>query len=263
MELKLRDKTVIVTGGSSNIGRATALALAAEGSNVVVADIDETQGQKVVDKIEAAGGKGLCLKCDVTSYESAEQTVARVLKKYGRIDILVNNAGWVVDRLFVEKPRAEWEKEIAINLWGVINCTRAVIGHMIDQKKGKIVNIGSDAGRAGEYKEVVYSACKGGVIAMSKSLAKEVGRYGINVNVVCPGFTPPEPSDTGDMSLWRKGEMAAMLSPEIREKAAKGYPLKRLGTAQDIANTVVFLASDCAEFITGQTLSVTGGYTMM
>jgi 2-hydroxycyclohexanecarboxyl-CoA dehydrogenase len=264
MDLNLAGKTAIVTGGGSNIGRGIALAFAMEGSNVVIADIDELQGQRVSKKANTLGGKAIAIKTDVTDVSSVDAMVKEALAKFGNIDILVNNVGWSMRRLFIEKPRAEWEKEININFWGVINCTKAVLGHMLEQKYGKIISISSDAGRMGEHREAVYSGCKGGVIAMSKSLARELGRHGINVNVVCPGLTiPADPEYAGELSMW-KGELAAEVSaPEIREKAAKAYPLRRLGKPEDVANVVVFLASDAASFITGQTISVSGGYTMM
>jgi len=263
MDLNLADKTVIVTGGGSNIGRGIVLAFAKEKSNVVIADIDEAQGQKVAKEAAALGSEAVVIKTDVTDVNSVKAMVERTLTQFGKIDVLVNNVGWTIDRLFIEKPREEWQKEVNINFWGVINCTRAVLDHMIERKYGKIISIGSDAGRMGEYREAVYAGCKGGVIALSKSLARELGRYNINVNVVCPGVTMPEsPEHAGELSMW-KGPMGEIFTPEVQEKAAKAYPLRRLGRPQDVANMVVFLASDAASFITGQTISVSGGYTMM
>jgi len=263
MDFNLADKTIIVTGGSSNIGRAIVLAFAKEKCNVVIADIDEAQGQKVAEEATSLGGKVIAIKTDVTSIDSVTATVKRTIDEFGKLDVLVNNVGWTVDRLFIEKPRSEWEKEVNINFWGVINCTRAVLDHMIERKYGKIISIGSDAGRMGEYREAVYAACKGGVIALSKSLARELGRYGINVNVLCPGVTVPEnPEYAGEYSMW-KGPMAQVFTAEAQEKAARAYPLRRLGKPEDIANAVLFLASDAASFITGQTISASGGYTMM
>lgn len=264
MDLGLSGKVAIVTGGGSNIGRAISLAFAKEGAQVVIAELDLNQGKRVVDQIKTLGGRAIVIRTDVTDYSPVQEMVSQVLRQWGHIDILVNNVGWVYDRLFVEKPREEWEKEIALNLWSVINCTRAVIEPMIERKYGKIVNIASDAGRMGEYREAVYAGCKGGVIAMSKSIAREVGRYGINVNVVCPGATAPEsPEDVGGKSMWAPGGgLAAYNTPEVLEKMAKAYPLRRLGKSEDTANAVLFLASDVAAYITGQTLSVSGGYTM-
>ncbi len=263
MDLNLAGKTVIVTGGGSNIGRAIALSFAKERANVVIADLDQAQGQKVAREATSLGGKAVVVKTDVTDYDSVMAMVKRAMGEFGRLDVLVNNVGWTLDRLFIEKPREEWEREVNINFWGVLNCTRAVLDHMIERKYGKIISIGSDAGRMGEYREAVYAACKGGIIAMSKSLARELGRYGINVNVVCPGVTVPQsPEFAGEMSMW-KGPMAQVFTPEAQEKAAKAYPLRRLGKPDDVAGVVVFLASDAASFITGQTISVSGGYTMM
>ena len=263
MDLGLASKTVIVTGGASNIGRGIAFAFGKEGSNVIIADIDEKQGQKVANEINTLGkGRVVVSKTDVTKPDSVESMVKQALQEFGQIDVLVNDAAWTSDKLFIEKPRQEWEREIAICFWGVINCTRAVIDHMIERRCGRIVTIGSDAGRSGEYREAVYGGCKGAVIAMSKSIAKEVGRYGITLNVVCPGVTPAVGTDDiGELSMQQ--EYKDFFTPEVQERIKKSYPMRRLGKAEDIANAVVFLASDVASFITGQTLSVSGGYTMM
>lgn len=267
MNLNLKGKTVIVTGGGSNIGRGISLAFAEEGANVVIAELDEAQGKKVVEEAKAKGATGaVVIKTDVTNWDSVKAMVDATLKKFGKIDVLVNNVGWAMDRLFVEQPREEWEKEIAINYWGPINCTRAVLDHMIERKYGRLVYIGSDAGRMGEYRESVYAGCKGATIALAKSLARENGRYGITFNTVCPGATiPKDPAkEAGEGSMWAKSSPVwQIFTPEALEKTVKGYPLRRLGTPQDIANAVVFLASDAAGYITGQTLSVSGGYTMM
>lgn len=268
MDLGLKGKSVIVTGGGSNIGRAVFLAFANEGVNLVCAELDEKQGQKSVDLATdmKAGGKAIVVKTDVTNMDSVQAMVKKTLDEYGKIDVLCNVVGWTFDRLFIEKPREEWEREINLNIWSVINCTRAVVDHMIEQKGGKIVNMGSDAGRIGEFREVVYGGCKGAVIAMSKALARELGRYNINVNVVCPAMTiPNSPEEAGELSMFGPGGFGRMIfdNPEMKQQLAKGYPLRRLATPQDIANAVVFLASEPASYITGQTLSVNGGYTMM
>ena len=176
---------------------------------------------------------------------------------------MVNVVGWVRDDLFVRKLREDWGKEIDRNFWSDINCTRAVLDHMIERKYGKIISIGSDAARVGQLREAVYSGCKGAVVSMTKSLARELGRYGINVNVVCPGVVVPVNRDvTTSESMWTDEMMKVFGTPEALEKIAKGIPLGRLGTPDDIANAVLFLASDRANFITGQTISVDGGYTM-
>ena len=262
MDLGLKGKTVIVTGGGSNIGRAIALAFAQEGADVVIAEIDEQQGQKVAAEAKAQGGSATAIKTDATDNESVQAMVEKTLDLFGKIDILVNNVGWTYDRSFMEKPREEWEKEIKLNFWSMINCTRAVLDNMIERQYGKIVSISSDAGRTGGFREAVYGGCKGAVIALSKSLARELGRYGINVNVVSPSTTVPESSEhVGPESMWAPGGLE--LTPEILEKMAKTYPLRRLGKPEDIANAVVFLASDAASWITGQTLSVDGGFAMI
>jgi 2-hydroxycyclohexanecarboxyl-CoA dehydrogenase len=263
MELGLAGKTVIVTGGASNVGRGIVLAFAKEGSNIVLADIDKVQGEKTAKLARKQGGKVVVVKTDVTNPEQCQVMVKRTRDEFGRLDILVNCVGWIYDRLFIEKPREEWVKEVDTNYWSIINCVRAVIDHMIAQKSGKIISLASDAGKVGEYREVVYAGAKGAVIAFTKSLAREVGRYGINVNVLCLGTVPPaSDEEIGSESMWRSGGLFYKMTPEVKEKMAKAYPLRRLGKAEDIANAIVFLASDAASWITGQAISVDGGYTM-
>jgi len=262
--LGLEGKTAIVTGGGSNIGRSIVLAFAGQGTNVTIAELDEAQGAKVAKEANALGkGKVENIKTDVTDWDSVQAMVKQTLDKFGQVDILVNVVGWVRDDLFVRKPREDWEKEIARNFWSDINCTRAVLDHMIERKYGKIISIGSDAARVGQLREAVYSGCKGALISMTKSLARELGRYGVNVNVICPGVVVPASRDvTTSESMWTDDMMKIFGTPEALEKIAKGIPLGRVGTPDDIANTVLFLASDRANFITGQTISVDGGYTM-
>jgi 2-hydroxycyclohexanecarboxyl-CoA dehydrogenase len=263
--LGLNGKSAIVTGGGSNIGRGIVLSFAGQGTNVAMAELDEAQGAKVAREANALGkGKVENVGTDVTDWDSVQAMVKKTLDMFGRIDILVNVVGWVRDELFVKKPREDWEKEIARNFWSDINCTRAVLDHMIERKYGKIISIGSDAARVGQLREAVYSGCKGALISMTKSLARELGRYGINVNVVCPGVVVPASKDvTTSESMWTDDMMRVFGTPEALEKIAKGIPLGRLGTPDDIANVVLFLASDRANFITGQTVSVDGGYTMV
>jgi 2-hydroxycyclohexanecarboxyl-CoA dehydrogenase len=265
MELNLAGKSVIVTGGGSNIGRAISLAFAREGVNLTIAEIDAGQGEKVAAEAEHAGAaSATVVPTDVTKWESVQAMVRAVDERLGRVDVLVNNVGWTHDRLFIEKTREEWEKEIQINLWGMINCTRAVLDGMIARQSGAIVSLGSDAGRMGEFREGVYGACKAGIMALSKSLAREVGRYGIRLNVVCPGMTIPDSDDEiGGLSMWASETNRAWGKPEMQARIAKAYPLRRTGRPEDVAGAAVFLASDAASFITGQTLSVSGGYTMM
>ncbi len=267
MELGLAGKTVIVTGGGSNIGRAIVHAFAEEGSNIVIAELVPEQGERVAGEVAAmnsageTGSRALVVPTDVTQASSVNGMVERAVGEFGNVDVLVNNVGWTIDRLFLEKPREEWEKEVQVNLWGAINCIHAVVPGMVENRSGAIVCISSDAGRIGEYREAVYSACKAGIIALSKSIARETGRHGLRLNVVCPGVTvPPEEETISGESMWH--QMRDIFTEEVRERVQRNYPLRRLGTAKEVANAVVFLASDAASFITGQTLSVSGGYTM-
>jgi len=263
MDLNLADKSVIITGGGSNIGRAICHAFAGEKSKITIAELDESQGQKVAEEVKQIGAEVLLIKTDISDHKQVEATVQEATNKFGPVDILVNNVGWNIDQLFMEETRDKWEKVVAVNFWGPLNCTRAVLDQMVERRKGVIVSLGSDAGRMGEFREAVYSACKGATIALTKALAREVGRSGIRLNVVCPGLTIPESEDViGKESLW-SGEMLQIFTPENQARAAKAYPLKKLGKAEEVAQAVLFMASDCASHITGQTLSVSGGYTMM
>ncbi len=266
MELELGGKTAIVTGGASNIGKAIAEGFAEEGANVVIADIDRAQADRVVDGLPAAGGAGaLVVETDVADRAQVARLVDRTLDAFGRIDILVNNAGWVLNGGFLEKPIDEWQREVDVNLWGPINCVRAVAPSMVANGYGKIVTIGSDAGRVGEYNEAVYSACKGGVIALSKALAREFGRYNVNVNVVCPGLTLPEtPDDAGRESLWHSDSPQSRLfqDGDVLAKVVRRYPLRRHGVPRDLVPVVLMMSSDKASYVTGQVISVSGGYAM-
>ncbi len=266
MELELNNKTAIVTGGASTIGKAIAEGLAEEGANVVIADVDAEQADRVVERINnAGGGEAVFIETDVTDAEQVERMVARTLERFGQIDILINNAGWTANDLFLNKPVSDFEREIAINLWGPINCIRAVAPSMIEHKYGKIITIGSDAGRVGEYNEAVYSACKGGVNMLSKALAREFGKHNLNVNVVSPGLTLPESEDdAGALSLWHKDSHQSQIfqNEEILAKVVKRYPLRRHGVPGDIVPLVLLLASDKSSYTTGQVISVSGGYAM-
>lgn len=264
MELGLKGKNVIVTGGGSNIGRAIVHAFAAEGSNITIAELVPSQGEKVAAEVADmnTGSRVKVIPTDVTDHQQVDSMVAQTIAAFGTMDVLVNNVGWTVDRLFLQKPREEWEKEVRVNLWSPINCIHAVLPHMIEQQSGSIISISSDAGRMGEFREAVYSACKAGVIALTKAIARETGRYGLRLNVVCPGLiVPPAEEPISPESMWN--QMRDIFTDEVLERVKRGYILRRLGKASEIANAVVFLASDAASFITGQTLSVSGGYTMM
>jgi 2-hydroxycyclohexanecarboxyl-CoA dehydrogenase len=266
MDLGLAGKTAIVTGGASNIGKAITEGLFGEGANVVIADVDASQSQRVADDLQAsASGKVMFVKTDVGDREQVQQMTERALATFGQVDILVNNAGWTNNDLFIRKPYDDFEKEIAVNLWGPIHCIRAVAPAMIERSYGKIITIGSDAGRVGEYNEAVYGACKGGIIALSKALAREFGKYQLNINVVCPGLTlPADPDDAGENSLWRRDSHQSQIfqNEETLKKVARHYPLRRIGVPGDIVPIVLLLSSDLTSYITGQTISVSGGYAM-
>lgn len=251
--MNLQNRVAIVTGSAGGIGRAIGLKFAALGAAIVVADVKKEGAEETVRLIEEKGGKASAILADITSQTQVQEMVRMTLEKFGHLDILVNNAGWDIIEPFVKNTPEFWEKVIAINLKGPIFCTRAVLDHMIERKYGKIVNISSDAGRVGSSGEAVYSACKGGIIAFTKTIAREMARYQINVNCVCPG-----PTETPLLAEITKGETGA----KIIDAMVKAVPFRRLGKPEDIAGAVAFLASDEAAFITGQTLSVSGGLTM-
>lgn len=251
--MKLADKATIVTGGASGIGRAIAEACAREGARVAVVDLNAAGARDTVAAIEKAGGTAAAHGVDITDVAAVDRMVDDVAARWGGVHVLVNCAGWDHPMKFVDTTPEFWEKILAINLKGPIACMRAALRTMIAQDYGKIVTISSDAGRVGSTGEAVYSAAKGGLIALTKTVAREVARHHINVNCICPG-----PSDT---PLFRNEFAAA--SPKLAESLKRVIPWGRLGVPEDIAPAVVFLASDDAGFITGQTLSVSGGLTMV
>jgi 2-hydroxycyclohexanecarboxyl-CoA dehydrogenase len=245
---KLEDKIAIVTGAGQGIGRAIAEKLAAEGATVVATDVNEATAKETAATI---GGSAVGIRTDVTSRESVDAMVAQVRARFDRIDVLVNNAGWDKAGPFVDSDPADWDRVIAINLYGVLHTSRAVLPLMIGQKSGSVVNLASDAGRVGSSGEAVYSAAKGGVIAFTKATAREMARYQVNANCVCPG-----PTDTALFASMGGDD------PKLREALTRAIPFRRLADPTDLANAVAFLASDEAAYITGQTVSVSGGLTM-
>jgi len=242
---RISNKIAIVTGAGQGIGKAIAEKLAAEGATVVVTDLDEAAARKTATALPAA----VAIAADVTDRQGVQSMADRVLQQFGRIDVLVNNAGWDKASPFVDSDPADWDRAIAVNLYGVLHTCKAVLPIMAGQASGAVVNLGSDAGRVGSSGEAVYSAAKGGVIAFTKSLAREMARHQVRVNCVCPG-----PTDTA--------LFASFAGPKLREALTRAIPFQRLGQPADIANVVAFLASDEASFVTGQTISVSGGLTM-
>ena len=248
---RLKDKVAIVTGAAQGIGRAIAIRLASEGAKVAIADIDVEGATRTANEISQAGANAIPVRLDVTRLQDAVDAADFVERELGPIDILVNNAGWDKLEPFVESAPETWDKIIAINYRGVLNLCKAIAPRMQQRKHGKIVSISSDAGRVGSTGEAVYAGCKAAIVGFSKTLAREVARYGINVNVVCPG--PTQTALLKTAMAGREGVLDAM---------AKGIPFRRLGKPDDLAGAVAFFASPDADYATGQVLSISGGLTM-
>ncbi|MFA5794737.1 MAG: 3-oxoacyl-[acyl-carrier-protein] reductase [Candidatus Brocadiia bacterium] len=248
MSYELKDKTAIVTGGGRGIGREIALALAVQGANLVLVDVDEATLNQTAADIQAKGVKALPIKADVTSAADADRVADEANKALGRIDILVNNAGITRDNLIMRMKEDEWDRVIAINLKGTFNFTKAVSRYMMKARSGRIVNIASIIGIGGNVGQANYAASKGGVIALTKSAAKEFAPRNINVNAVAPGFI--------------QTAMTEVLNDEVKNKMMERIPLQRLGTTKDVADAVLFLVSDASSYITGQVLVVDGGMVM-
>src|SRR6266851_5199397 len=248
---RLKDKVAIVTGAAQGIGLAIAERLASEGAQVALADIQLEAAEQSAARICATGARAIAVRLDVSKLEDAMAAADRVEKELGPIDILVNNAGWDVLMPFLETTPDLWNKIIAINYLGPLNCCKAVAPRMQARGSGKIVSISSDAARVGSTGEAVYAGCKAAIIGFSKTLARELARYKINVNVVCPG--PTETALLKDAMAGREKVLEAM---------ARGIPFRRFGQPADLAGAVAFFASSDSDFVTGQVLSVSGGLTM-
>lgn len=247
--MRLEGKKALVTGASRGIGRAIALALAAEGADVVVNYAgSEAAAKAVAAEIEAMGRKAMVIQADISSSEAATAMIDQAVKEFGRIDVLVNNAGITRDGLLMRMKEEDWDAVLTTNLKGVFNCTKAAIKYMMKQKAGHIVSISSVVGEMGNAGQANYAAAKAGVIGFTKAVAKEVAARGITVNAVAPGFI--------------KTDMTAVLNEKQVEGMLTTIPLKRLGDPSDIAKAVVFLASEDANYITGQTINVDGGMVM-
>ncbi len=247
--MRLKDKVAFVTGAAQGIGREIALTFASEGADIVVGDINLDKAIKTQADIEALGRKALALELDVTDYAKLTQGINKILDKFKKVDILVNNAGITKDNLILRMGDAEWDAVISVNLKGTFNCTKAVSRLMIKQRHGKIINVASIVGIIGNAGQANYSASKAGIIALTKTAAKELASRNINVNAIAPGFI--------------QTEMTARLPEDLKQKMQEAIPLGRFGSPVDVASVCVFLASEEASYITGQTIIVDGGMVMV
>jgi len=251
--MRLADKVAIITGGAEGIGRAYALGFAKEGAKVVIADVNQTAAEVLVGELVKDGYEALAIKTDVSKVKDVGEMVRRTLERFGRIDILVNNAAKfqrnpAARATIWELDPAEWESVIAVNLTGVFLCCRAVLPHMIEQQRGKIINIASSLAFLGESRFAHYSASKGGVVSFTRALAREVGRYNINVNTLCPGYTL-----SGD---------PRSITEEMRQREVPARILRRSEWPEDLVGTAVYLASADSDFVTGQAIVVDGGHVL-
>jgi len=246
--MRIKDKVVLITGSASGIGKETALLFAREGGKLVVADVNDKAGEETVEEIRKNGGDAFFAHLDVSNRDQVKQVVKDTISKYGRIDVLINNAGIIQDALVVKMTEEQWDRVININLKGPFNCIQGVVEQMITQGSGVIINISSVVALYGNVGQTNYAATKSGLIGITKTLGKELGRKGIRVNAVAPGFiiTP----------------MTASVPEKILDLMKEKTPLKRLGKPEDVANTLLFLSSDEASFINGAVISVDGGLIM-
>lgn len=251
---RFTDRHVIVTGGGGGIGSATCRRFAAEGARVAVLDLDAAAGERVAAAIRESGGQARAFACDITDRASVDAAVAAAEAAFGPVAVLVNNAGWDVFKPFTKTQPADWQRLIAINLTGALHMHHAVLPGMVQRRAGRVVNIASDAARVGSSGEAVYAACKGGLVALSKTLAREHARHGITVNVVCPG-----PTETALFEGYKQG---AGNPDKLVEAFTRAIPLGRIGQPEDLPGAILFFASDDAAYVTGQVLSVSGGLTM-
>ena len=252
--MRLAEKTAFVTGAGRGIGRAIALSLACEGAKVAVADIITDNAIDVANAINAAGGEACCVGADVTKRPEVESAVNLTLERFGKIDILINNAGWDKFEFFLDSEEETWDKIIAVNFKSLLYTCKTVLPYM-KEHGGRVINIASDAGRTGSSGEAVYSGTKGAIIAFSKALAREMVRFRITVNVVCPGLT--------DTPLLQSIRDQSERSHKVIDAVTRAIPMGRVGTPEEVAAVVAFFASPEANYITGQTLSVSGGLTMV
>jgi len=246
--MKLQDKVSLVTGAARGIGREIALLFAAEGSDVAICDVDLEAAQATQKEIEALGRRSLSFKVDVTNLSQVDEMINLILDKFSKIDILINNAGITKDNLLLRMSEDEWDKVLSVNLKGAFNCIKVVSRHMLKKRYGKIVNVASIIGMIGNAGQANYAASKGGLIALTKSIAKEFGSRNINANAVAPGFIQTAMTDK--------------LPEDYRKQMLENIPVGKFGLPQDVAKVCLFLASPESDYITGQVIVVDGGMTM-
>jgi 3-oxoacyl-[acyl-carrier protein] reductase len=246
--MELSGKVALITGAAQGIGKSIALTLAKSGADIAVSDVNMEKAEETAKEIEGLGRRAIALKGNVASVTDAEKMVEETVAGLGKVDILVNNAGITRDGLMLRMKEEDWDLVIDVNLKGVFNCTKAAVKHMAKQRSGRIVNIASIVGEMGNAGQANYSASKGGVIALTKTVAREFASRNVNVNAVAPGFI--------------KTAMTDALPDAAREALTKQIPLERLGTPEDVANAVLFLVSDASNYITGQIINVNGGMYM-
>lgn len=247
--MRLKDKVALITGGARGIGREIALCFAKEGADIVICDVNADLIHETQKELESLGGRALALAVDVTDFKAVEEMANKILDKFAKIDILVNNAGITRDNLLLRMTPEQWDQVINVNLKGTFNVTKSVSKVMIKQKQGKIISIASIIGIIGNYGQANYAASKAGIIALTKSCAKELGSRNIQVNAVAPGFI--------------KTDMTDKLSEDIKQKMLAQIPLARLGESVEVAKVCLFLASPDSDYITGQTIVIDGGMVMV
>lgn len=253
----LKDKVAIVTGGAQGLGEALAERLNNEGAKVVVADINLDQARSTAEKLR----ESMALKVDVTSWQDCEEMAAKTIEKYGRIDLLVCNAAILIAKGIEEFPSEQWRKVIEVNLVGYFNSAKAVVPYMMEKKTGSIIQINSKSGKKGSFKNSAYAAGKFGGIGLTQSLALELAPYNIRANAICPGNLLDSPLWVN--SLYEQyAKNQGITKEQVRQKYIDQVPLKRGCTYDDVANVMVFLASDQAAYMTGQAINVTGGQEM-
>ena len=247
--MRLEGKVALVTGGGRGIGREIAMTLAKEGADIVIWDVNPADAQNTCAEIGSLGRKTLAEQVDVTNFDAVDAAVNKILDKYGKLDILVNNAGITKDNLLLRMSQQEWDAVLSVNLKGTFNCTKAVFRAMSKQRSGRIINIASIIGIIGNYGQANYAASKAGIIALTKTSARELAARNVTVNAIAPGFI--------------QTEMTAKLPEDVKAQMMKAIPMAKLGAPKDVANACLFLASNEADYITGQTIVVDGGMVMV